>query len=243
MMTTAMNLTKGGIGLALIVGLCGAATATPAQVIILRHGEKADGYKLCEIGQERAKALAAYYLGRGAKDSLLGDAAPAAILAITLHSLELASPAATSWQQPIVLYSATPGQWQDKKGEAVLLNQRTREAAADVLGNPAYDGKTVVMFWEHRHIANHELEAEFAGEEVTFRQLFDLDAIGSVPETWPGDNYDYFWIMDYGTPGSDTPTAFRMAKQTFGAPYDALPANDWDKPNGMTASTGCDLGR
>ena len=38
--------------------------AAPARIIILRHGEKADKWKLCDIGQERADALAANYLGR-----------------------------------------------------------------------------------------------------------------------------------------------------------------------------------
>ena len=41
--------------------------ATPARIIILRHGEKADKWDLCDVGQERADALAANYLGRGAE--------------------------------------------------------------------------------------------------------------------------------------------------------------------------------
>ena len=40
--------------------------ATPARIIILRHGEKANAYKLCDIGRERAEALITTYLGRGA---------------------------------------------------------------------------------------------------------------------------------------------------------------------------------
>ena len=56
--------------LALSALLClsslGAAGATPARIIILRHGEKADAWNLCETGQDRANALATYYLGRDA---------------------------------------------------------------------------------------------------------------------------------------------------------------------------------
>src|SRR5262245_15980401 len=48
----------------------GAAFATPARIIILRHGEKATAYKLCDIGHERTKALTTTYLGRGAVKSL-----------------------------------------------------------------------------------------------------------------------------------------------------------------------------
>jgi len=42
------------------------AAAAPSRIIILRHGEKADSWKLCEIGEQRAKALALTYLGKGA---------------------------------------------------------------------------------------------------------------------------------------------------------------------------------
>jgi len=80
------------VRLALAVLLClsglGAALATPARIIILRHGEKATAYKLCDIGRKRAEALATTYLGRGAAKSLFPSGeAPAAILAITLHTL------------------------------------------------------------------------------------------------------------------------------------------------------------
>jgi hypothetical protein len=62
--------------------------ATPARIIILRHGEKATAYKLCDIGRGRAKALITTYLGRGAAKSLFPSGeAPVAILAITLHTL------------------------------------------------------------------------------------------------------------------------------------------------------------
>jgi len=72
-----------------------AAVATPSRIIILRPGEKEDAWKLCGVGQERADALAANYLGRNAAKSLFADGeGPAAFLAITLHTLELAAPAA-----------------------------------------------------------------------------------------------------------------------------------------------------
>ena len=50
------------VRLALAALLClsgpAAVLAMPARIIILRHGEKADKWKLCDIGQERAEALA-----------------------------------------------------------------------------------------------------------------------------------------------------------------------------------------
>jgi hypothetical protein len=35
-----------------------AVTAEPARVIILRHGEKQDKYRLCDVGTRRSRALA-----------------------------------------------------------------------------------------------------------------------------------------------------------------------------------------
>ena len=83
--------------LAALLLWCGlsAAVATPSRIIILRHGEKEDAWKLCGVGQERADVLAANYLGRNAAKSLFADGeGPATFLAITLHTLELAAPAA-----------------------------------------------------------------------------------------------------------------------------------------------------
>jgi hypothetical protein len=80
--------------------LCDAA---PARIIILRHGEKANATALCGVGISRSLALAQEYLGKGANKSLFKDGeAPAAFFAITLHSLELASPAAASWNLPVI---------------------------------------------------------------------------------------------------------------------------------------------
>jgi hypothetical protein len=115
------------------------------------------------------------------------------------------------------------------------LDRRTQEAAAALLANPAWQGKTVVMVWEHKHIANAKLAAKSSGEAVTLRQLLKLDGIKDVPETWPSANYDYFWIVDYAG-GSATPTGFRMVKQMFDGRYAKLPTNDWGTPNGLTSN-------
>ena len=118
------------------------------------------------------------------------------------------------------------------------LNQRTQEAAHDVLTDPRYDGKTVVMAWEHNHIAKSKLEKEYPEEQVTLRQLLHLDRIADVPKTWPDSNYDYFWIVDYA-PGNPVPTGFQMVRQAFTAPFDKLPANEWDEPEPEHMEAGC----
>ena len=83
------------------------AFAAPSRIIILRHGEKEGPWKLCGVGQARADALAATYLGRNAAQSLFAAGEePAAFLAITLHTLELAAPAAATWDLPAHVLSA-----------------------------------------------------------------------------------------------------------------------------------------
>ena len=227
---------------ALTVGFTAPAFAVPARIIILRHGEKQNGFALCSVGVQRSLALAAQYLGRGAKASLFASGeTPAAFFSITLHTLEFASPAAQSWSLPQTLYSAVPIAGNSTYGDGVVvLNARTQQAAADVLTNPAWNGKTVVLVWEHKHIANKTLEAAYPGQKVTLRQLLNLDQLGSqVPDTWEGDNYDYFWTVTYGTAGSSVPTAFTSTKQNFAAPFAAVPHNDWGKKENLPSKSGC----
>jgi hypothetical protein len=215
-----------------------AALAAPARIIILRHGEKADDWKLCEIGQQRARALALNYLGRDAAKSLFpaGDE-PAFFFTITLHTIELATPAVETWSKPLILYSVMP-QKNDKGDFTKALNRRTQAAARNILANPALQGKTVVLVWEHKHIANEKLAANFEGEQVTLRQLFKLDILPGVPKTWPDETFDYFWIVEFPE-NSNVPSNFSMMKQEFGKSFPRVPANDWGAPHGLDASSGC----
>ncbi|MGD9921221.1 MAG: histidine phosphatase family protein [Pseudorhodoplanes sp.] len=212
---------------AILCGLAVPALALPKTVIILRHGEKENNFALCRIGIDRSLALAAQYLGQGAKQSLFATGErPAAFFAITLHTLELASPAAATWEMPVTTFSAVPLPRIDLTPQ---LNLRTQQAVGALMDDPRYDGKTVVMVWEHHHIADRRLERKFPDQKVTLRQLLNLDKLADVPETWPGRTYDYFWVVEYGTTGSRVPVSFRMVRQDFAAPFDKVPSNDWGK--------------
>jgi broad specificity phosphatase PhoE len=225
----------------LLVASIGASLATPSRIIILRHGEKADEWKLCGVGQQRAKALAANFLGRDSKNSLFASGEqPAAFYAITLHTVELAAPAAESWNMPITLFSVVPDSGKKNEVSTNSLNRRTEEAVAALMADPNLNGKIVVMVWEHKHVANAKLEAVFPGQKITLRQLLKLDELKDVPTTWPSDNFDYFWIVDFAI-GSSTPSSFSMAKQSFAPPFDKLPSNDWDKPNRLKSASGCEM--
>jgi hypothetical protein len=214
--------------------------ATPSQIIILRHGEKQDAYRLCEVGAQRSLALVARYLGKGATNSLFADGkVPDAFFAITLHTLELISPAAKSWGMPVIMYTSIPIPGQRDADDAQSLNRRTQEAVRDVLTNPQWNGKTVVMTWEHKHIADRKLEQQFLGQKVTLRQLLNLDVFKDVPESWSGDNFNYFWIVGHAK-GSTRPTRFEARKQVFAAPFEAVPANDWGKPPTYPPNSRCE---
>jgi hypothetical protein len=73
------------------------------------------------------------------------------------------------------MYSVLPRRGQSAADTTRALNERTREATADVLTK--WSGKTVVMVWEHHHIADEALEASFPDQKVTLRQLMNLDAV------------------------------------------------------------------
>jgi hypothetical protein len=213
------------------------AFAGPARIIILRHGEKLNASTLCDVGVARSEALAQQFLGRDAKPSLFrAGEAPAAILGITLHTIETITPAARTWGLPVTAYSVVPGG--DDGEKETDLNARTREAVRDVLSNPAYAGKTVIMVWEHKHIAKRKLEEDYPNEQVTLRQLLHLDGLKDVPKSWPDENYDFFWIVEYES-GTQVPTRFRMLRQDFAAPFDNLPANGWEEAEPKHQKAGC----
>ncbi len=223
--------------------LAPSAAAHPARIVIARHGEKSDNaYALCALGTERANAFAAQYLGRGASKSLFRDGdAPAAMFVITMHAIDTVTPAAQSWHMPLTAYTVIPakdGKKAAKKRTEEEENVRTREAARDVMTNPRFAGKTVLMVWEHKRIASAALEKKYAGQEVTLRQLLHLDRIGGVPKTWPDQNYDYFWIIGFAKHRS-WPVAFDMVRQVFSAPYNDLPANRWNTPEPRHLKAGC----
>jgi len=204
----------------------------PRKIVILRHGEKKDAFELCSTGLQRSLALQAQYLGKNAaKASAIFDAGetPDAFFAITLHTIELASPSAQSWNKPLIAYTAVPIPLppppSDFADSELVLNARTQQAAAEVMSDK-WKGKVVVMVWEHKHIANDKLEKQYKPDPVTLRQLLKLEQPAlNVPVKWESENYDYFWVVTYDSAG--TPSTFTSVQQDFDPPYDDLPHNAW----------------
>jgi hypothetical protein len=192
------------------------AYAHPSRIVLLRHGEKVapdapDPSKLCSIGALRAQALAEYYLGKGAPNApaIFGEKEPDAFFAITPHTRETVEPSVATWGGS---KSYVPFPDDD-------LSKETKKAA-DELAKPKYNGKIVVIVWEHHHIADAK------DEDDTFWSLLQLGEIAHqpVPKKWEGMNYDYFWIIDY----SVSPPTFMPVLQTYSdAKYAGVPNNAW----------------
>jgi len=220
------------------------AYTQPRQIIVMRHGEKTDGPDLCPTGKMRAEALVSQYLGKGAQNSLFSSDSPAAFYAITDHTVETITPSAKSWGLAVLRPWTDKSAFSDKDA---LENQQTRDAVRDVLTNPQFNGKIVVMTREHKRIASKKLEAE-SQDPVTLRQLLNLDSYDKhhkdddakrIPKTWSGTNYDYFWIVDYADPASPDPTNVTIVKQTFAALYANVPSNEWETPEPADQVAGC----
>jgi hypothetical protein len=84
-----------------------------------------------------------------------------------------------------------PNKDEDDDAAETEINARTQEAARDLMSKYEYDGKIVVIAWEHKHIASHKLEKDYRGQDVTFRQLLRLDR---APESLVG--YELRLLLD-----------------------------------------------
>ncbi len=148
---------------------CPASNAGPAQVIIIRHGEKPRvGNELSERGWQRAKALVEFF----EKD-----------------------PAVTQFGPPVAIYAMKPGHADgsvraiqtvtplaESLGKTINKNYEKNELKSlvkDILGNPCYAGKTVLICWEHKVIPS--LVREFGWSDA--------------PSLWSGKVYDRAWIL------------------------------------------------
>jgi hypothetical protein len=151
----------------------------PRRVLIIRHGEKpgdpcvddlADGPNLSPRGYERAVALATYVPAQfGQPDFLIATQATSS----SNRPVETITPLFN--ETKVVIDSKHPDKDYDK-------------VAADILGNPKYAGKQVLICWHHGKIP--KLAA----------------ALGGLPPVseWPCDAFDRVWQITYPTDGSAT---------------------------------------
>ncbi len=147
------------------------AFAAPAQVIIIRHGEKPpSGPDLDEQGYARAQALVGFFQNNPAVTQF---GTPAAIYAMdpkgpngSMRAIETVTPLAQALGQSI---------------DTDYKRKDIPQLVQDILGNPAYDGKMVLICWEHSVIPDI------------------VDAFGwtSAPQSWAGSSFDRAWVLDF----------------------------------------------
>ncbi len=159
---------------AALLSVCAAAPrawAAPAQVIIIRHGEKPDsGPDLDERGYQRAQALVGYFQNNPAVTQF---GPPAAIYAMdpkreggSMRAIETVQPLA----QALGLSVNTD-----------YTRKQIQPLVSDIMSNPAYDGKMVLICWEHSVIPD-------------IAQAFGWTA---APRSWPGNAFDRTWILTF----------------------------------------------
>jgi hypothetical protein len=160
------------MGVALLISLTSlSAWATPAQIVILRHGEKpANGNDLSPQGYQRANALPGLFKSDPA---LLHFGTPAAVYAMgpkgpdgTERPIETVTPLAQA-------LGLTLQDQFDKKD--------IQDLVTEVMTDPKYDGKMVVICWEHSTIP--EIAQDFGA--------------ANVPAVWLGNVFDRLWVLDF----------------------------------------------
>ena len=153
------------------LGASSGAFAAPSQVIIIRHGEKPDtGNELNERGWQRANALVGFFQQNS---SVTQHGAPAAIYAMapkgasgSLRPIQTVTPLAQSLGLTI---------------NSNYTKKQLLQLVSDILADPSYEGRTVLICWEHKVIP--ELVRDFG---------WDL-----APQEWPGGVFDRAWLLSF----------------------------------------------
>ena len=148
--------------------------AIPEQVILVRHGEKPKtGINLSQKGQQRAAALAPYFIGT---TQLNQYGSPIVIYAQaqkdstdSLRPIETMTPLAAALNMKL---------------NTTYTKDQTKDCAQDILTNATYAGKMVLCCFEHDAL------------ETLAHKL------GVKPKPkWPNSVYDWVWIINFDSKG------------------------------------------
>lgn len=142
--------------------------AAPAQVLILRHAEKIESTNhLSPKGYRRADALVKFFKNDKVANKY---GPPVAIYAAykegsSLRSIETMTPTANYFHLRI---------------RKDFKKKQTEDLVEDIMSNERYDGKTVIVCWQHTNIANI---------------LEEFDVADQAGE-WPGNVFDQVIALD-----------------------------------------------
>ena len=82
---------------------------------------------------------------------------------------------------PLINYAVVPMDGRDAQLQDEM-NAATKLAAADLLNNPAWHDRTVVVVWEHLNIASTRLERQNSGVPGPFASFSTSTCIGCPRE-------------------------------------------------------------
>jgi hypothetical protein len=147
--------------------------AFPAQVILVRHGEKpADGNELSEQGCYRSFLISNFFWTHPIA-SAFGQ--PEAYFAMAPNSSDGSIRAVQTLLPTAVA--------QGKVVNDPFVRDQTQEMAQQILADSSLEGKTVVVAWEHKHIVN-------------LAAALGLPSDPNVGD-WPGKVFDQAWIINW----------------------------------------------
>ena len=158
---------------ALVLLIAEIAFGQPAQIILLRHGEKPGdpaATHLSARGDERARALVSLL---GQHSPLTSNAVVAALYAtrVTKHGNGVRTgETLAALARELGLTVQTP-----------FTSENYKLLARRVLADPAYRGKTVIICWTH-----HELAA-----------LAEALGVKPKPPKWKDEVFDRFWVIGF----------------------------------------------
>ncbi len=181
-----------------------ACFAAPCEIIIIRHADKLSthpGMFLSAKGQLRAERFVNYYLTTFPVPDFIFATKPE-VPGTTLDYIASARPLQT------VMPLANALQEQTSRTIYIYYPYSDEEGATlaqDLLRNPQYEGKVILICWQHSRI---NLLANALGVK---------DAL----EKWPEDIYDMVYVLKYNT--DEELTAFQILKNQY--PVDENP--DW----------------
>jgi hypothetical protein len=159
--------------------------AMPAQVIIIRHAEKPPtGPDLDAQGYQRANALVGFFLSNPA---MLQFGTPAAIYAAAPNLNAPANPMDVEAKSLRSIETVTP--LAKRLGLSINESYTKDEIAPvtqEILGNAAYEGKMVLLCWEHNMIP-------------ALAQAF---GVTSAPTAWDDAVFDRAWVITFNSGGS-----------------------------------------
>lgn len=153
--------------------------AAPAQVILIRHAEKPEnGSELSERGWKRAEALVWFF-----------QTAPAVTQRGTPFAIYAAAPKNEDSSIRSIQTVTPLAKTLNKAINTKFTRGQTHKIAVDIMENPAYTGKMVLICWQHTNLV--EIAGELAGYNGTAP-----DAQVSLPAAWPDQSFDRVWILD-----------------------------------------------